>query len=376
MQFGHQGQKQRQQRHGRTSGASPRSSSTRRRTRHTSPTATATSAWPSSTPTPASSSATGAPTATSRTTRTSGRYDPNAPPAQQFRTPVHCAELSNDGLVYVCDRPNDRIQVFRKDGTFVKETVHRASGRSATARCGTSRSRRIPQQKYLYLADGKNEKVYVHRSRVDGDPHELRRRRPAAGPVLRRAQHRDGLEGATSSRPRPTRGAACRSSSTRGSGRSRRWIREPSGRSTQSQTVRAGVSACLCRSDRLLGEHFAEDLDSLLHLLHRPERDPAVRSSRTAGSRARRGCPSRGRRRGTPSPAVPMLTNMKFACESAGFMPRSANHFIVKSRTAALRARSFAVNDASCSMAAMPRVHREHVQRAGAGRRRPSPPSS
>ena len=71
--------------------------------------------------TPASSSATGARTATSPTTRTSAHYNPDAPPVQQFRTPVHCAELSNDGLVYVCDRPNDRIQVFQPDGTFVKE---------------------------------------------------------------------------------------------------------------------------------------------------------------------------------------------------------------------------------------------------------------
>jgi hypothetical protein len=50
-----------------------------------------------------------------------GRYEPNDPPAQQFRNPVHCAELSHDGLLYVCDRPNDRIQVFKPDGTFVKE---------------------------------------------------------------------------------------------------------------------------------------------------------------------------------------------------------------------------------------------------------------
>src|SRR5204862_7725352 len=50
-----------------------------------------------------------------------GAYNPDAPPAQQFRNPVHCAELSKDGLVYVCDRVNDRIQVFKKDGTFVKE---------------------------------------------------------------------------------------------------------------------------------------------------------------------------------------------------------------------------------------------------------------
>jgi hypothetical protein len=50
-----------------------------------------------------------------------GRYNPDAPPAQQFRNPVHCAELSNDGFLYVCDRPNDRIQVFKTDGTYVKE---------------------------------------------------------------------------------------------------------------------------------------------------------------------------------------------------------------------------------------------------------------
>ena len=31
-------------------------------------------------------------------------YNPDAPPAKQFRNPVHCADLSNDGLLYVCDR--------------------------------------------------------------------------------------------------------------------------------------------------------------------------------------------------------------------------------------------------------------------------------
>jgi hypothetical protein len=44
-----------------------------------------------------------------------GNYDPDAPPAPQFRNPVHCAEPSNDGLVYVCDRVNNRIQVFDKN---------------------------------------------------------------------------------------------------------------------------------------------------------------------------------------------------------------------------------------------------------------------
>ncbi|WP_407527319.1 hypothetical protein [Methylobacterium oryzisoli] len=50
-----------------------------------------------------------------------GPFDPAAPPAQQFRNPVHCVQVARDGLVYVCDRTNNRVQVFRTDGTFVKE---------------------------------------------------------------------------------------------------------------------------------------------------------------------------------------------------------------------------------------------------------------
>ncbi len=89
-----------------------------------------------------------------------GPYNPDAPLIQQFRTPVHCAELSNDGLVYVCDRPNDRVQVFTKDGTFVKEVrvAPRTLGDGSTWDIAFSKD---PQQKYLYLADGKNERVYI-----------------------------------------------------------------------------------------------------------------------------------------------------------------------------------------------------------------------
>jgi DNA-binding beta-propeller fold protein YncE len=89
-----------------------------------------------------------------------GRYNPDAPPAQQFRTPVHCAELSHDGFVYVCDRPNDRIQVFKADGKFVKEIfiAPKTLGDGSVWDVAFSRD---PQQKYLYVADGKNEKVYI-----------------------------------------------------------------------------------------------------------------------------------------------------------------------------------------------------------------------
>jgi DNA-binding beta-propeller fold protein YncE len=89
-----------------------------------------------------------------------GPYDPDAPLAQQFRNPVHCAEPSNDGLVYVCDRPNDRIQVFKTDGRFVteKRIAPKTLGDGSTWDIAFSKD---PEQKFLYLADGKNMKVYI-----------------------------------------------------------------------------------------------------------------------------------------------------------------------------------------------------------------------
>jgi DNA-binding beta-propeller fold protein YncE len=89
-----------------------------------------------------------------------GPYNPDAPVAQQFRNPVHCADLSVDGLLYVCDRPNDRIQVFKADGTFVREHFFykQTLGDGSTWDIAFSKD---PQQKYLYLADGANEKVRI-----------------------------------------------------------------------------------------------------------------------------------------------------------------------------------------------------------------------
>ena len=47
-------------------------------------------------------------------------YNPDSP---QFANPVHCIALAKDGLVYVCDRTNNRVQVFHKDGSFVRQFV-------------------------------------------------------------------------------------------------------------------------------------------------------------------------------------------------------------------------------------------------------------
>lgn len=87
-------------------------------------------------------------------------YNPADPVAKQFRTPVHCVALANDGLLYVCDRTNDRIQVFKTDGSYVKEIFIEKNtlGDGSVFDIALSKD---PSQKYLYVADGSNMKVHV-----------------------------------------------------------------------------------------------------------------------------------------------------------------------------------------------------------------------
>jgi hypothetical protein len=89
-----------------------------------------------------------------------GPYDPSAPAAQQFRNPVHCIERSNDGLVYVCDRANDRLQVFTPEGKFVKEAFFAKNTKGAGSVWDFTFSK-DPEQKFMMLADGQNERVRV-----------------------------------------------------------------------------------------------------------------------------------------------------------------------------------------------------------------------
>lgn len=87
-------------------------------------------------------------------------YDPNVEPIRSFRTPVHAIRLSSDNLVYIADRVNDRIQVFEKDGTFVRESF------IATQTLGIGSVWDIElspdtDQTYMYIADGMNMKVWI-----------------------------------------------------------------------------------------------------------------------------------------------------------------------------------------------------------------------
>ena len=89
-----------------------------------------------------------------------GRYNPTAPPLQQFRNPVHCAELTKDRMLYVCDRVNNRIQVFTAEGKFVKEEFYMKKTLAAGSVWDIAFSR-DPQQRFIYVADGQNDRVHI-----------------------------------------------------------------------------------------------------------------------------------------------------------------------------------------------------------------------
>jgi DNA-binding beta-propeller fold protein YncE len=77
-----------------------------------------------------------------------------------FGNPVHCVRLAKDGLLYVCDRMNNRIQVFKKDGTFVREFIVAPATRGNGSVWDLDVSHDAPQT-YLYNADGENNHVWT-----------------------------------------------------------------------------------------------------------------------------------------------------------------------------------------------------------------------
>jgi NHL repeat len=86
-----------------------------------------------------------------------GAYDPSGQPSKQFHT-LSCVKISKDGMVYVCDRQNDRIQVFQKDGKFVKEGF---VSKTTTGDGSVWDVAFSPDQRLLYVADGHDKKVWI-----------------------------------------------------------------------------------------------------------------------------------------------------------------------------------------------------------------------
>ncbi len=73
---------------------------------------------------------------------------------------VHGIEVSNDGLVYVADRNNSRIQIFDADGTFVRQAFVNQGAESALTVAGLAFSP-DPEQRFVYVADQGNSHIHV-----------------------------------------------------------------------------------------------------------------------------------------------------------------------------------------------------------------------
>jgi hypothetical protein len=98
------------------------------------------------------------------------------PDQKQFAPALHCVHFSTDGLVYICERGSNRVQVFTKQGKFVSSFFVHPSTPSRGPECGGPGSLMFgmcgtiynltfshdPQQKYVLLADGTNDKIWIH----------------------------------------------------------------------------------------------------------------------------------------------------------------------------------------------------------------------
>jgi DNA-binding beta-propeller fold protein YncE len=78
----------------------------------------------------------------------------------QFGSPVHAVKVSNDGLVYVADRPNRRVQVFTPEGKYLKQMFLNRAGPSAQSAAGVAFSP-DKEQRFLYVADYGNSHIAV-----------------------------------------------------------------------------------------------------------------------------------------------------------------------------------------------------------------------
>ena len=91
-------------------------------------------------------------------------YDAKVLP-RQFNNPVHGLRLTKDGLLVVADRGNNRIQVFRKDGTFVRE--YQVLKESPPGTVGSIMLWPDAMQSYFVVSDDPNGEFHVVR-RSDG----------------------------------------------------------------------------------------------------------------------------------------------------------------------------------------------------------------
>jgi DNA-binding beta-propeller fold protein YncE len=86
--------------------------------------------------------------------------DTQGPGPPRFGSPVHGIVVSNDGIVYVADRHNRRVQLFTTDGRYLRQFFVNRAGPSpdSVSALALSPDR---DQRLLYMADFGNSHVIV-----------------------------------------------------------------------------------------------------------------------------------------------------------------------------------------------------------------------
>ena len=100
------------------------------------------------------------PTATGPTTTCRRRPTPREGNAPQFGSPVHCVRIAGNGEVFVCDRVNNRYQVFGKDGQFIREAYFEPqtllSGSVSDLVLSSD-----PEERFVLMVDGSNNEMRI-----------------------------------------------------------------------------------------------------------------------------------------------------------------------------------------------------------------------
>jgi hypothetical protein len=83
------------------------------------------------------------------------------PPPAAFNNPVHAVVVTHDDLVYVADRSNNRLQVFKLDGTFIKEAFISRTTLQSEGTVHAIVASPDRDETFLYVVDGSNKAIRV-----------------------------------------------------------------------------------------------------------------------------------------------------------------------------------------------------------------------
>ena len=87
----------------------------------------------------------------------------------------HCIAMNKDKLIFACDRGQNKINVYQRDGSFVRAIPIVPGTPGGNGSAWDIAFSRDPQQKFAFVSDGGNEVMWVldHAAALAGDPHPI-----------------------------------------------------------------------------------------------------------------------------------------------------------------------------------------------------------